>query len=90
MRKILYFTLALVVAFSFSIFCYVQNLQPTVMIDGVTWRQVLYWDFKDGLYPRGWGWGNYSIFEGKLRIEDLGGERNPFTFFRSFMEETLS
>jgi len=32
-----------------------NNLQPTVVIDGVTWTQVSYWDFKDGLYPNGWG-----------------------------------
>jgi hypothetical protein len=58
MRKLLYFTLAFAVVFAFSILYYVQNLQPTVMIDGVTWRQVLYWEFKEGWYPKGWG--NYS------------------------------
>ena len=78
MRKILYFTLALVVAFGFSILYYIQNLQPTVVIDGVTWTQVLYWDFEDGLYPSGWGWGNYSIVEEKLMIEDLTGEESVY------------
>jgi len=76
MRKILYFTLAFVVTFGVSIFYYIQNLQPTVVIEGVTWTQVLYWDFKDGLYPSGWGWGNYSIIEGKLQIEDLTGDES--------------
>jgi len=78
MRKIPYFTLAFVVVFGFSILCYIQNLQPTVVIEGVTWRQVLYWNFKDGLYPSGSGWGNYSIIEGKLQIEDLIGEESVF------------
>ena len=78
MRRILYFTLAFVVVFAFSILYYIQNLQPTVVIDGVTWSQVLYWDFKDGWYPNGWGWGNYSIVEGKLQIEDLTGEESVY------------
>ncbi|MFB0504041.1 MAG: hypothetical protein ACETWE_09425 [Candidatus Bathyarchaeia archaeon] len=55
MRKVLYFTIAFVVAFAFSIMFYIQNLPPTVVIDGVTWTHVLYWDFKDGLYSDGWG-----------------------------------
>ena len=54
MRKLFYFTLAIVVTFGLSIFYYIQNLPPTVVIDGVTWTQVLYWDFKDGLYPNRW------------------------------------
>jgi len=78
MRKILYFTLAFVVVFGFSIFYYIQNLQPTVVVDNVTWRQVLCWNFKDGLYPKGWGWGNYSIVEGKLQIEDLTEEESVY------------
>ena len=78
MRKIFYLTLAFVVAFGFSILYCIQNLQPTVVIDSVTWTQVLYWDFKDGLYPSGWGWENYSIIEGKLQIEDLTGEESVY------------
>jgi len=58
----------------------------------VTWSQVLYWDFKDGLYPNGWGWGNYSIKEGKLQIEDLTGEESvyflPVTHAGDFVLET--
>jgi len=78
MRKTLYFTITFVVALGFSIFYYIQNPQPTVAIDGVTWTQVLYWDFKDGLYPSGWGWGNWSIVEGKLHVEDLAGEESVY------------
>ena len=92
MRKTLYFTLAFAVVFAFSILYYIQTLQPTVVIDGVTWRQVLYWDFEDGLYPSGWGWGNYSILEGKLQIEDLTGEESvyflPVTHGGDFVLET--
>jgi len=92
MRRILYFALAFVVVFAFSILYYIQNLPLTVVIDGVTWTQVLYWDFKDGLYPRGWGWGNYSIVEGKLQIEDLAGEASvyflPVTHGGNFVLET--
>jgi len=62
------------------------------VIDGVTWRQVLYWDFKEGLYPKGWGCGNYSIIEGKLQIEDLTGEESvyflPLTHGGNFVLET--
>jgi len=92
MRRILYFTLAFAVVFGFSTLYYIQNLQPTVEIDGITWRQVLYWDFEDGLYPSGWGWGNYSIIEGKLQIEDLTGQESvyflPVTHGGDFVLET--
>ena len=30
------------------------------------------------MYPNGWGWGNYSITEGKLQIEDLTGEESVY------------
>ena len=90
MRKIFYFTLAFVITLGLAILYYIQNLPPTVVIDGVSWHQVLYWDFKDGLYPNGWG--NYSIVEGKLQIEDLTGEESvyflPVTDGGDFVLET--
>ena len=55
-------------------FHYQENRPPTIVFDGVTWTQVLAWDFRDGLYPGGWGWGNWSIVDGKLQMEtDVAG-----------------
>jgi hypothetical protein len=78
MSKSLYFTLAFAITLGLAILYYIQNLPPTVVIDGVTWTQVLCWDFRDGLYPSGWGWGNYSIVEGNLQIQDLTGEESVY------------
>ncbi len=33
---------------------------------GTTWTQVMNWDFSDGFYPRGWGWGEWRIENGYL------------------------
>ena len=36
------------------------------MTDGVAWSQVLNWEFRDGLYPNGWGWGDWRIVDGEI------------------------
>ena len=55
-----------------------ESWPPTIEFDGVTWTQVLDWDFEDGFFPGGWGWGNYSIVDGKLEIEDLTGDESVY------------
>ncbi|MDH5687649.1 MAG: hypothetical protein OEZ48_07285 [Candidatus Bathyarchaeota archaeon] len=57
--------LLILVAAGFWIFHFNQQSQlPTVVIDGVTWTQVLHWSFKDGSYPDAWGWGQQEILDG--------------------------
>jgi hypothetical protein len=57
-----------------------QKPRPTVVIDGVTWVQSIYWNFSDGFYPSGWSWGNWSLVEGELEGRDPAGEE-PCYFF---------
>ena len=58
---------------------YQGSQRPTIEFDGVTWTQVLHWNFKDGFYPGGRGWGNWSIVDGKLQIEaDSSGEESVY------------
>jgi hypothetical protein len=47
---------------------YQESRPPTIVLDGVTWTQVLRWDFKDGLYPEGQGWVDWAIVDGKLQL----------------------
>ena len=48
--------------------------EPSVVLDGVTWREVLHWDFRDGLYPRGWSWGRWGLVDGMLEGRDPEGK----------------
>jgi len=65
---------------------------PVVTFDGASWTQVFYWSFKDGFYPYGWGWGNWSLINGTLEGRDLYGEPSvyiiPFTHVANFVLET--
>jgi len=38
------------------------------------WTLALEWNFKDGLYPNGWGWGNWSLADGELEGRDPKGD----------------
>ena len=75
------------------VFYFSQQGQPeTIMLDGITWTEVLYWNFKDGLYPDGWGWGEWDIVDGLLEGRDSEGEFSvyffPFTHGGDFLLET--
>ncbi|MCW4021507.1 MAG: hypothetical protein NWF14_09830 [Candidatus Bathyarchaeota archaeon] len=48
---------------------YQESRPSTIVLDGVTWTQVLHWDFKDGSYPEGQGWENWTIIDGNLQLE---------------------
>jgi len=51
----------------------------TIEFDGGTWIRVSHWDFRDGFYPNGWGWGNWSIVDGKLQMEaDSAGKESVY------------
>lgn len=63
--------------------------------ENLEWVQVLRWNFKDGFYPGGWYWGNWSIVDGKLEGQDLyvGKEDQsvyifPFSHGADFIMET--
>jgi cellulose synthase/poly-beta-1,6-N-acetylglucosamine synthase-like glycosyltransferase len=38
----------------------------TIDFQGSTWTQVMTWDFSNGYYPGGWGWGEWRIQDGLL------------------------
>nr|MDO8133676.1 hypothetical protein [Candidatus Njordarchaeum guaymaensis] len=46
-----------------------QSSKP--IAEDLEWVQVLHWNFKDGFYPRGWYWGNWTIVDGTLEGQDL-------------------
>lgn len=80
----------LIVLCGFSIFYFIQQNQlPTVMIDEVTWTQVLHWYFKNGFCPNGLGWGNWNIVDGMLEERDLM-ECSLFISSLSIMVKTSS
>lgn len=50
-----------------------QGNRPTVVVDGVTWEEVLHWDFRNGPYPQGWFWGTWGMVDGMLEGQDPEG-----------------
>jgi len=48
------------------------------------WVQVLYWNFKDGFYPNGAFWGNWSIVDGTLEGQDFVGNESQSTYIFPF------
>ena len=79
MRKAVLTVLLIAVTVLPLCYHYQGSQRPTIAFDGVTWTQIMHWNFKDGFYPRGWGWGNWSIIEGKLQMEaDSAGEESVY------------
>jgi len=87
---------AIIVVIGFSVYSafYLtrKEVVPSIVVDGVTWSQVLYWNFKDGFYPNGWSWGSWNITDGTLEGRDPSGEFSvyffPFTHGGDFILET--
>ena len=93
MRRTSYSAILLLILCVSLVFYFSQQGQPrTTMLGGVTWTEVLYWSFKDGLYPDGWGWGNWSIVDGVLEGRESEGAFSvyffPFTHGGDFVLET--
>jgi cellulose synthase/poly-beta-1,6-N-acetylglucosamine synthase-like glycosyltransferase len=49
-----------------------RPVRPLHEIDGVEWAEVLSWNFADGAYPDGWGWGERRVVDGTLELVDVG------------------
>ena len=93
MRKIIYLVIGLFILSGPWVLCYHWQSQPqTIMVDGVAWNQVMHWDFADGLYPDGWGLGDWRIVDGELEGRESEGEFSiyflPFTHGGQFILET--
>lgn len=93
MRRTSYLAILLLILCVSLVLYFSQQGQPkTIILDGVTWTEVLYWSFSDGLYPDGWGWGNWSIVDGVLEGRESDGEFSvyffPFTHGGDFILET--
>lgn len=44
-----------------------------LLVDGVPWRVASNWRFRDGAFPRAWGWGQWRLVDGVLEgREDKG------------------
>lgn len=93
MRKIFYSAIALIILCGFLILHFGQQSQlRTIEVDDVLWTEVLDWNFKDGLYPNGWGWGDWNIVDGELEGRESEGDFSvyffPFTHSGDFILET--
>jgi cellulose synthase/poly-beta-1,6-N-acetylglucosamine synthase-like glycosyltransferase len=53
---------------------------PTLVLDGAEWTEVMYWNFADGFYPGGWGWGQWKIQDGRLVGNDPRGNASVYFF----------
>jgi len=51
-----------------------------VVIDGTAWTEVMSWDFSDGWFPGGWGWGKWKIEDGVLTGDDPNGKIAVYFF----------
>jgi len=92
-RRIVYFVIVVLALCGLWFFRHYWQGQPqTVTIDGVAWNQILCWEFGDGFYPNGWGWGDWSIVDGELEGRGSEGEFSvyffPFTHGGQFILET--
>jgi len=92
MRKNLYAaSILIVLVIGFLVINFNQRKNSKIIIDEVSWNEVLSWQFKDGFYPDGWGWGNWSLAEGALRGSSEGEMIVyffPFTHGKNFVLET--
>ncbi len=65
---------------------------PSLILDRVEWTEVAYWDFEDGYYPGGWGWGEWKLDGGSLVGNDKNGNTSvyffPFTHSDNVVLET--
>jgi cellulose synthase/poly-beta-1,6-N-acetylglucosamine synthase-like glycosyltransferase len=52
----------------------------TVDFHGTSWTRVMNWDFSDGQYPGGWGWGDWRIENGLLTGYDPEGNIAVYFF----------
>lgn len=64
----------------------------SVEISDTTWAEIMAWEFSDGWFPEGWGWGKWEIREGLLVGEDPRGDMAvyflPFVHGENVMLET--
>ncbi len=67
----------------------------SVDFQGAAWTQVMSWDFADGEYPGGWGWGDWRIENGLLTgvdtdddAEEIGVYFFPFAHGDDVILET--
>jgi cellulose synthase/poly-beta-1,6-N-acetylglucosamine synthase-like glycosyltransferase len=52
----------------------------SLALGGEDWIQVMGWDFSDGFYPGGWGWGEWATGGGTLTGEDHNGNIAVYFF----------
>lgn len=45
-----------------------------LMVDDVPWREAASWRFRDGGFPRAWGWGSWRLVDGVLEGREEHGD----------------
>lgn len=92
MRKAFYSAILLFLCASLVFHLSQQDQPETIVLDGVAWTEILYWDFMGGLYPDGWGWEEWDIIDGELEGRESEGEFSvyflPFAHGGDFILET--
>ncbi len=53
---------------------------PSLILNGAEWTEVMAWEFADGFYPGGWGWGKWKIEDGNLVGSDHNGYTSAYFF----------
>jgi cellulose synthase/poly-beta-1,6-N-acetylglucosamine synthase-like glycosyltransferase len=75
MKKVLWVSMTLLAA-ALALYLASRHLsradRPTEDINGTEWDEVLSWNFADGAYPQGWGWGERRFIDGALELVDDG------------------
>jgi cellulose synthase/poly-beta-1,6-N-acetylglucosamine synthase-like glycosyltransferase len=51
-----------------------------VEFDGTTWTRVMDWNFSEGWFPGGWGWGEWKLENGVLAGDDPDGHIAVYFF----------
>ncbi|UCF08371.1 MAG: hypothetical protein JSW28_01385 [Thermoplasmata archaeon] len=57
-----------------------EDLRPTVVIDGVNWTQMLFWNFSNGYYHDDRSWGEWALVDGILEGYDPEGNISVYFF----------
>jgi len=53
---------------------------PSLILASAEWTEVMSWEFSDGFYPDGWGWGQWRIEDGHLVGSDHNGNSSVYFF----------
>lgn len=59
---------------TFSVWMRVMPEEEEVIINQVSWKKLVAWNFSDGHFPDAWGWGDFELENGELVLRDTTSE----------------